>query len=697
MARELLSAIPLTSLKGVGVKLSDKLAKIGILNVQDLLFHLPRKYEDRTKITSLHNIHLGEHCTIVGYVQSANIQFSRMKTMLVTLSDGTSKICLRFFNFNAAMHRSFAVGAKVRAFGEIKRGRFMAEMHHPEYQIIQENQPLTFSENLTPIYPTTEGLKQVMLNKLIDEALTILKNTDVEELLPCNFSPFPYRLVDALRVLHRPDPSISIEQLEQGEHEAQKRLVFEELLAHQLAMLNTRAKGKSYNADSLQKMTAIKEKFLSTLPFYPTDAQQRVVSEIEQDLMQNNPMMRLVQGDVGSGKTLVAAMAALRAIENNKQVCLMAPTEILGEQHFISFKNFFEPLGINVSFLAGKVKGKTKEKTLEKIASGESQMIVGTHALFQKDVIFNDLSLVIIDEQHRFGVEQRLSLIDKGKKVVSNHTIYPHQLVMTATPIPRTLAMTSYGDLDLSIIDELPPGRTPVGTVTISSHRRDEIIDRVGKACINEGRQAYWVCTLIEESEVLEAQAAQDIFEDLQKLLPNLTIGLVHGKMKASEKQEVMDNFKQGNIHLLVATTVIEVGVDVPNASLMIIENAERLGLSQLHQLRGRVGRGSAVSHCVLMYQEPIGKISRQRLAVMRDTNDGFKIAEEDLKIRGFGELLGTKQTGDVDFKVANLDRDQDMIPLVRQKAFELVKNYPHLIEPIIKRWIYTESDYENV
>lgn len=692
MSNQLLDCVPLTALSGVGAAIAEKLGRIGIHNVQDLLFHLPMRYEDRTRITPIADIRPESFATIEGYVQLAEVQFGRRPILSVTLSDGTSKIMLKFFNFNAGMKNSFATGVRVKAFGEIKRGRFMAEIHHPEYQIIRNNQPLELAETLTPIYSTTEGLKQASLRKLTEQALAVLNNVQVAELLPNEYNPHQYSLKEALQLLHRPPPSITPEMLEKGEHPAQKRLIFEELLAHNLAMQQLRLGVKQQFAEPLHYQTDLKSRFLAALPFQPTQAQSRVTADIERDLAQNSPMMRLVQGDVGSGKTLVAALAALLAIDNGKQVALMAPTEILAEQHANNFANWLRPFGIEVGWLAGKVKGKARNAQLEAIKNGDVQMIIGTHALFQENVEFHDLALVIIDEQHRFGVHQRLTLREKGAK----GDVYPHQLIMTATPIPRTLAMTVYADLDTSIIDELPPGRTPITTVVISEERRAEIVQRVYQACKNEKRQAYWVCTLIDESEVLEAQAAAAIAEDLQRALPDLRIGLVHGRMKPQEKQAIMAEFKAANLDLLVATTVIEVGVDVPNASLMIIENSERLGLAQLHQLRGRVGRGSTASHCVLMYKPPLGKISSKRLQVMRDSQDGFYIAEKDLEIRGTGEILGTKQTGMAEFKVADLMRDRKMIPLVQRYAKQIIVENPPLAEALIKRWLNDKTEYTN-
>ena len=692
MNTQLLDAIPLTALSGVGVAVSAKLSRIGINNLQDLLFHLPIRYEDRTRITPIADLRPEQYATIEGIVQTSEVQFGRRPILTVSLSDGTSKVTLRFFNFNAGMKNSFQNGVRVKAFGEVKRGRFMAEIHHPEYQIIRDNAPLILEENLTPIYSVTEGLKQTSLRKLTDQALELLEKIQIAEILPDEFNPHPFSLKEAIRFLHRPPPDISCEMLEQGKHPAQQRLIFEELLAHNLAMQKVRLKTQQLFALPLLTKTDLKSVFLAQLPFQPTNAQKRVSADIEADLARDYPMMRLVQGDVGSGKTLVAALAALLAIDNDKQVALMAPTEILAEQHAENFRRWFAPLGIEVGWLSGKVKGKARQSELGRIKSNAVKMIVGTHALFQEEVEFADLALVIIDEQHRFGVHQRLMLREKGEKA----GFHPHQLIMTATPIPRTLAMTVYADLDTSIIDELPPGRTPISTVVMSEDRRAEIVGRVYHACTQEKRQAYWVCTLIDESEVLEAQAAEATAEDLRKALPNLRIGLVHGRMKPIEKQEIMAAFKAAELDLLVATTVIEVGVDVPNASLMIIENAERLGLSQLHQLRGRVGRGSTASYCVLMYKPPLGKISQKRLQVLRDSQDGFVISEKDLEIRGPGEVLGTKQTGIADFKVANLMRDRKMIPTVQHYARELLEKYPDIAENLIKRWLNNREIYSN-
>jgi len=692
MKGRLLDAVPLSALTGVGASQSSKLAKIGLHTVQDLLLHLPLRYEDRTQLYPIGELLPGVYATVEGEVLNSSITFGGRRMMTCQISDGTGILTMRFFNFNAAMKNSLATGRRVLAYGEAKRGKYGAEMIHPEYRIQGDQSAPAVQETLTPVYPTTEGVKQATLRKLTDQALELLETCAIAELLPPELAQGMMSLPEALRTLHRPPPSMQLVDLESGKHPAQHRLILEELLAHNLSMLALRAGAQRYHAQPLTANDTLKETLLAALPFRPTGAQNRVVAEIEQDMGQDFPMMRLVQGDVGSGKTLVAALAALRAIANGKQVALMAPTELLAEQHATNFTAWFEPLGIQVGWLAGKQKGKARIAQQDAIASGQVQMVVGTHAIFQEHVQFNGLALVIIDEQHRFGVHQRLALWEKGQQ----QGFHPHQLIMTATPIPRTLAMTAYADLDTSVIDELPPGRTPVTTVAIADTRRNEIIERVRNACISEGRQAYWVCTLIEESDLLEAQAAQATWEELSVALPELKFGLVHGRMKPQEKQSVMQAFKQGELHLLVATTVIEVGVDVPNASLMIIENPERLGLAQLHQLRGRVGRGAVASHCVLLYKSPLSKTAQLRLQVLRDSNDGFVIAQKDLEIRGPGELLGTRQTGNAEFKVADLMRDQALIPEVQRIARHIHDRYPEQAAALIERWMPETERYSN-
>ncbi|MEI8635413.1 ATP-dependent DNA helicase RecG [Vibrio coralliilyticus] len=647
-------------------------------------------YEDRTRIYPIVKLHAGLWAAVQGKVMSADTLFGKRKMLTVKISDGNGTITLRFFNFTAAMKNNFAEGKTVHAYGEIKRGSFGLEIVHPDYKFYAPNQPAEVEQNLTPVYPTTDGLRQITLRNLTDQALALIDKAAVQELLPSGLYNQQVSLAQALHTIHRPTPDIDLQAFDEGKHPAQIRLIMEELLAQNLSMLSVRSKGQQDVALPLAERNQLKQQLLDQLPFSPTKAQSRVVAEIEQDLEKPHPMMRLVQGDVGSGKTLVAALAALRALEHGYQVALMAPTELLAEQHALNFAQWLEPMGINVGWLAGKLKGKAKEIELAKIASGEAQMVVGTHALFQEHVIFHHLALVIIDEQHRFGVHQRLELREKGEK----QGAFPHQLIMTATPIPRTLAMTAYADLETSVIDELPPGRTPIQTVAIPDTKRDDIVERVRNACLNEGKQAYWVCTLIDESEVLEAQAAADTAEELQRKLPDVKIGLVHGRMKPAEKQSVMQDFKDNKLHLLVATTVIEVGVDVPNSSLMIIENPERLGLAQLHQLRGRVGRGSVASHCVLLYHSPLSKTAQKRLGVLRESNDGFVIAQRDLEIRGPGELLGTKQTGMADFKIADLIRDQHLIPEVQRVARHIHDNFPDNAAAIIDRWLGDRDMY---
>ncbi len=687
---QLLSAIPLNSLSGVGAKVAEKLEKVGLNNVQDLLFHLPLRYEDRTRIYPIVKLHAGLWAAVQGKVMHVDTIFGKRKMLAVKISDGNGTITLRFFNFTAGMKNNFAEGKQVHAYGEIKRGNMGLEIVHPDYKFFAPRQQPGVEANLTPVYPTTEGLRQVTLRNLTDQALELIDKAAVNELLPSGLYDHQITLAQALHTIHRPPPGIDLELFDEGKHPAQLRLIMEELLAQNLSMLSVRSKGQQDKAMPFPPVNTLKDKLLAQLPFSPTNAQVRVTKEIEADLEKPHPMMRLVQGDVGSGKTLVAALAAVRALEHGQQVALMAPTELLAEQHAINFANWFEAMGIQVGWLAGKLKGKARETELTRIASGEAQMVVGTHALFQEHVEFKNLGLVIIDEQHRFGVHQRLELREKGAK----QGYYPHQLVMTATPIPRTLAMTAYADLETSIIDELPPGRTPIQTVAIPDTKRDDIVERVKNACLNEGKQAYWVCTLIDESEVLEAQAAADTAEELQRKLPDVKIGLVHGRMKPAEKQAVMREFKENKLHLLVATTVIEVGVDVPNSSLMIIENPERLGLAQLHQLRGRVGRGSVASHCVLLYHSPLSKTAQKRLGVLRESNDGFVIAQRDLEIRGPGELLGTKQTGLADFKIADLIRDQRLIPEVQRIARHIHDSYPDNAKAIINRWLGERDVY---
>ena len=690
-----LNAVPVTTLKGVGAALAEKLAKIGIHNIQDLLFHLPLRYQDRTRITPIAALQVGGDAVIQGTVAASDIVMGRRRSLLCRISDGTGTISLRFFHFNAAQKNNLKAGAEVRCFGEPRRGASGLELYHPECRVIHPDQTLDVEETLTPVYPATEGLTQQRIRSLCEQALKLLANdASLQEWLPDNIRrQFQLSsLVDAVKLLHRPPPDVSLPLLGEGRHPAQRRLAFEELLAHNLSLQKLRHKVQETGGFPMPSRDDLTKKMRTQLAFSLTCAQERVVTELSEDMNQPKPMLRLVQGDVGSGKTVVAALAALQAVENGFQAAVMAPTEILAEQHQINFGQWLKPLGISMSFLSGKTKGKKRQQELERIASGEAMVVVGTHALFQDDVIFKKLGLAIIDEQHRFGVHQRMALRKKGE---SNGGT-PDQLIMTATPIPRTLAMSAYADLDVSVIDELPPGRTPVNTVVIGDDRREQVMQRLRSACL-EGRQAYWVCTLIEESEALQCQAAEVTAEQLQKMLPELSIGLVHGRMKPAEKAEVMDAFKAGHLHLLVATTVIEVGVDVPNASLMIIENPERLGLAQLHQLRGRVGRGSIASHCLLMYHAPLSRQSKERLQVMRESTDGFVIAEKDLELRGPGEVLGTRQTGLAQFRVADLERDGDLLDDVKLAALQLLQQSPDSVNPLLSRWLSQGEQYASV
>ncbi|WP_218354433.1 ATP-dependent DNA helicase RecG [Alteromonas lipotrueiana] len=684
-----LAQTPITTLKGVGAKVAEKLAKIGLATIQDILFHLPSRYEDRTKVYSVDACRPFTHVSIQGEVKSADIMYGKTRMLAVKVSDGSGTITLRFFHFGALQRTMLSPGNQVRCFGEIRTGKWGLEMMHPEFKLIDDDHIET-EEALTPVYPTTEGVKQLTLRNLTDQGLALLDKGALTDLLPDGMYAQQVSLTEALHLVHRPPPDAGLVLLEEGRHPSQQRLILEELLAHNLSVLKVRQQSDQQPGIPIEVNQKLVDKLLSALPFNPTGAQQRVVNEIQTDMQRTRPMMRLVQGDVGSGKTLVAALAALSAIGAGYQVALMAPTELLAEQHANNFRDWLAPLGIEVGWLAGKLKGKAREQVLTQLAAGDIQMLVGTHAIFQASVNYQHLALVIVDEQHRFGVHQRLALREKGE----TQGRFPHQLIMTATPIPRTLAMTAYADLDTSIIDELPPGRSPVTTVVIPDTRRDDVISRVYDACHGHGRQAYWVCTLIDESEVLECQAAEDAAVTLRTALPELKVGLVHGRLKPAEKAQVMAQFKAGELDLLVATTVIEVGVDVPNASIMIIENPERLGLAQLHQLRGRVGRGAVESQCVLLYSSPLSKTATQRLGVLRESSDGFYIAQRDLEIRGPGELMGTRQTGMAELKIADLVRDAQLIPQVQDIAERLWQEYPSHAQAIINRWIGFKEQY---
>lgn len=681
-----LSLLPCQHLTGVGKRIGERLATIGIHHVQDLLFHLPSRYQDRTRVHAMKEVLPGEHVVVEGQVDTVSTPKIGRTRLFIRLKDSTGHLHIRFFYVNASQRNTLKTGVKIRCFGEVRLGTNGLEMIHPEYCLITPEISVPIEKNLTPIYPATEGVSQLMLRKLTHQALQILKDGGLlQEILPHTVLQtlnFP-SLTQALQFVHRPPTDAPLNVLTEGQHISQQRLVFEELLAHRLSLLHLKKTFQIQQAAPFKKPGELIQKFTKSLPFKLTNAQKKVADELARDLCESHPMLRLVQGDVGSGKTVVAALAILQAFESGYQSAFLAPTELLVEQHFHTFKTWLEPLNIKVVMLSGQMKAAPRREALAAIANKEAYVVIGTHAIFQKDVEFANMALVIVDEQHRFGVQQRALLREKG--IRSNEC--PHQLIMTATPIPRTLAMSVYADLDYSVIDELPPGRTPVMTRVVSHSRRDEILERIREACAS-GRQAYWVCTLIEESEVLQCRAAENTAEELRVTLPELNIGLLHGRMKSTEKEETMKAFKNGSLHLLVATTVIEVGVDVPNASLMIIDNAERLGLAQLHQLRGRVGRGATASHCLLMYQMPLSEQAKSRLAVMRETTDGFRIAERDLQLRGPGEVLGTKQTGDVSLKIADLVRDSELLPKVTHAADVLQREYPELIDLLIKRWL---------
>jgi ATP-dependent DNA helicase RecG len=676
---------PVTSLRGVGPGLAVTLARIGLHTVQDLLFHLPLRYEDRTRIVPIGSLRPGDRAVVDGEIQLAEVVIRRRRALLCRITDGSGFLTLRFFHFSAAQQQSLARGTRLRCFGEARPGPTGLEIVHPEYRKVIPGAASHADEGLTPVYPTTEGVQQGRMRLLTGLALAQLTDGGLHDWVTADVLDalrLP-RLEPALRYVHRPPPEADIELLNEGRHATQRRLAFEELLAHQISLRLLRQAADRDDAWTLPRRGDLVERCLAGLPFRLTAAQARAWREIAADLALDHPMMRLVQGDVGSGKTVVAALAALRCVEHGAQAAVMAPTELLAEQHARNFLEWLDPLGVRVGLLTGRHAGKARAALMQDLASGAIQVAVGTHALFQEGVQFNRLGLVIVDEQHRFGVHQRVQLREKG--VTDGR--YPHQLVMTATPIPRTLAMTAYADLDVSVIDELPPGRTPIRTVVLPDARRGEVVARIDAAC-RSGRQAYWVCPLIDESEAVRYQAAEETAAALATALPEVRIGLVHGRMPGKRKDAVMGAFKQGKLDLLVATTVIEVGVDVPNASLMVIENAERMGLAQLHQLRGRVGRGRVESTCVLLYAAPLSPIARERLAVLRDTTDGFEVARRDLELRGPGELLGTRQTGLMQLKVADLVRDADLLPGVQRAAAMMLDGPERNIMALLRRWV---------
>lgn len=679
---------PVTTLRGVGAKMASRLGEIGIRSLEDLLFHFPLRYQDRTQVTPIAGLRDQVDAVIEGTVRGAAVTMGRRRTLLVKVEDSTGLLTIRFFHFRQAQVSQFKTGARVQLFGTPRRLGSGTEVIHPEYRL-GEMADLV-EPALTPVYPTVSGIGQSTWRKLCGQALAALNRQPPEDLLEA-ITEDRITLGEAIAFLHNPPPGTELDPIHQGVHPAQIRLAREELIAHQLTVQGVRDTERKHQAPSIKSAAEITQQFIAGLPFAPTAAQIRVAEELAADMAQPQPMLRLVQGDVGSGKTLVAAQATLNTIAAGYQVAFMAPTELLAEQHHANLAGWFDNLGLSVAWLSGRIKGKARQAVLDQLAHGQAPVVVGTHALFQDDVVFQRLGLIIVDEQHRFGVHQRLSLADKGAD--GQH---PHQLALTATPIPRSLAMVAYGDLDCSIIDELPPGRQPVTTTLIDSARREAVIRRVGAAC-RDGRQAYWVCTAIEESDTLDIEAAEATADQLGKALPGVRVGMVHGKLKPQEKASVMAAFKAGEIQLLVATTVIEVGVDVPNASLMIIDNAERLGLAQLHQLRGRVGRGATESHCLLMFKQPLSDTAQRRLTTMQESSDGFLIAERDLAIRGPGELLGTRQTGLAAFRIALLPEHEDLLTEAQAIATRLYEHDLQRAQALMQRWAGARADFARV
>lgn len=683
----------LTALRGVGPALAKKLLRLNVERPADLLFLLPLRYEDRTRLTRLGDLRAGQRSVIEAEVALSEVRYGRRRSLLVRVVDGATQLTLRFFYFSRSQQEGFVPGQRLRCYGEVRKGPGGLEMIHPEYRRLAAEEHPELEDRLTPIYPTTDGLQQSRLRRLVNQVLdqSLLTVTDwipAELMNGLNLPP----LSECIDYVHRPPRTADLTSLTAGTHSSQRRLALEEMLAHHLSLRKIRERNQTESARSLPPAKELRDSFLKQLDFELTNDQRKALDDIEADLAATHPMMRLIQGDVGCGKTVVAAVAALSAIAHGCQVAIMAPTELLAEQHRDSFSGWLTPLGINVAWVSGSLKRKARDTVNEAVANGDADVVVGTHALFQKGIEYRNLALVIVDEQHRFGVDQRLRLMQKG----AGNKHLPHQLVMTATPIPRTLAMTVYADLDTSVIRGLPPGRQPVHTVALSDERRAEVMQRVHDACVN-GQRAYWVCPLVEDSDLVESQAAESTHQSLVESLPDISIGLIHGRMRAEEKEQAMKTFAAGCTQVLVATTVIEVGVDVPEATLMIIENSERRGLSQLHQLRGRVGRGTSPSSCVLLYRGPLSEIAKERLNVLRNTSDGFEVAQRDLELRGPGEVLGTRQTGVLQLRVADLIRDADMVPTVQKIAGDMLDNSPEAVDAIIQRWIGSDSRFGNV
>ncbi|MGQ0622206.1 MAG: ATP-dependent DNA helicase RecG [Panacagrimonas sp.] len=679
----------LTYLKGAGPQAASVLRGLGLATVGDLLFHLPLRYEDRRAVTPLIDLRDGVEALVRGRIEAVEQRYTPRRSLTVAIDDGSASLVLRFFHFNETQRASLVVGQRLQAFGSVRATRSGLGMVHPEYRVAASDEAFATHEKLTPIYGLTAGMTQPRLRRLIEQALEIAtRDQSLRVPLPGLGEP---DTLSALEVIHRPGSDLDAQALRAMSHPAQQRLIREELLAHQLCMRLMRRETRTRPASRLDDVRTAVEQLQSVLPFEFTGAQRRVLEELARDLEQDRPMLRLVQGDVGSGKTVVAAAAMLAAARAGFQSSLMAPTELLAEQHFINLSRWMKPLDVRVTLLTGKLRKRERDARTAEVAEGHAAIVIGTHAVFQSDVSFARLALAVVDEQHRFGVQQRIQLRDKGPA-----GRVPHQLVMSATPIPRTLAQTLYADLDVSVIDELPPGRTPIVTVVLSQSRRPEVLARIGEAC-RAGRQVYWVCTLIEESDEIEAQAAAVTAETLTEALPDLRVGLVHGRMKSEDKDAQMLDFKEGRTQLLVATTVIEVGVDVPNASIMVIDNAERLGLAQLHQLRGRVGRGSTASQCVLLYQPPLSDNAKARLETMRTTTDGFRIAQADLELRGPGELLGRRQTGLIGLKLADPVRDARLVPPLQALADEWLERFPDAAQRLILQWVGDVERYARI
>ena len=679
------------NLKGVGPKSASSLNNLGIFTIPDAVMHLPFRYEDRSFVTPIGDTAYQVPVLIEGEIMKSTVVLRGRRMLFTEIYDGTGKLTMRMFNFAMAQHKALEEGKMIRCYGNITPGPNGKQMIHPQYQIFEREQPIEIEDNLTPIYPTTSGLQQNKLKKIIETSIKFCEENNLlkEDPSKGSYSKFG-NLLETLKFLHKPPVDTNITDLIEGKHPAQKVLIKEELIAHMLCagILKNELEGRT--GPLMAEESGNEGSFLDSLPFHLTEAQKRTWREIKIDLTGKNPMRRLLQGDVGSGKTLVGALSALHANSNGWQTALLCPTEILAEQHFNSFQTWFDHLGIKTELLTGSTKAKDKKQIVKELAKGEIDILIGTHAIFQSGVDFNRLGLTIIDEQHRFGVHQRFSMLEKGGK----EQLSPHQLIMTATPIPRTLAMTVYGSLETSVIDELPPGRNPVQTSSRPDSLRDKVIKRVEEVCLT-GKRAYWVCTLIEDSEELEAQSAEELFKEISQSLPKLKVGLVHGRLKKDEKDSVIEKFRKGDIQLLVCTTVIEVGVDVPDATLMIIENPERLGLSQLHQLRGRVGRkANTESHCLLLYKEPLSGMAEERIKTMEMTNDGFQIAEKDLELRGAGDIYGIRQSGLMDLKIANPIRDSELLVEAQDEALELSRNETEFAETLVKRWIGNRVDY---